>query len=89
MRGEDGVGHCLALALREGAYLEACAADAQCGGGICARIWPAGADACRCFVPCPPGPRFGCAVAPAAPLGLWLVVLARTLSVRRRRDRTR
>lgn len=86
---ETGAGHCLSLALREGAYLESCGSDAQCGGGTCARVWTDGTDACRCFVPCPPAPKYGCATAPAAPLGLWLVVLAGTHWVRRRRDRIR
>lgn len=89
VKDETGAGQCLSLALREGAYLESCASDDQCGGATCARVWTTGADACRCFVPCPPAPKFGCTTAPGAPLGLWLVVLAGRHFVRRRRDRIR
>jgi hypothetical protein len=46
-----------------GAFGETCGDDLACGpGGACARIWPDGADACRCFassIPVPPIPPDG------------------------------
>lgn len=85
-KDEDGAGRCLASALREGDYGAACETDAQCGGGgQCARLWPDGAAACRCFTPCQPAPAFGCAAAPGSGLGVALVALALALRPFRRR----
>ncbi|SEM46841.1 Trypsin [Stigmatella aurantiaca] len=82
----DGApGRCLLPALQEGNYGTACTEDAACGaGGLCARLEPEGADACRCFTPCAaPAPQEatgGCEGMPGpvlpALLG-WLAVRGR------------
>jgi V8-like Glu-specific endopeptidase len=91
------------------AYGALCAHDADCGGGgggagggSCARLWPDGADACRCAQPCagvpPPigggggGGRGGCSLAGHAggsPFAALLVVAAAALMRRRRRAAAR
>jgi V8-like Glu-specific endopeptidase len=84
-------------------YGAECAHDADCGGGQrCARLWPDGADACRCATPCagagppptPPAGGHGCslgggATTPFSTLwALWAATLA-ALATRRRRRRRR
>ncbi|WP_343073257.1 S1 family peptidase [Pyxidicoccus fallax] len=63
---EGGPGRCMLPALQAGDYGASCADDAACGTGVCARLEPDGAEACRCFTPCaapPPDPE------PEAPAG--------------------
>jgi len=61
--GEGAPGRCLLPALQEGDYGGVCTDDVSCGtGGLCARLEPEGAEACRCFTPCappPPAPEWG------------------------------
>ncbi len=88
---EGAPGRCLLPALQEGAYGAACTEDTACGaGGLCARLEPEGAGACRCFTPCGALPvddaqEAGCASAPGPAL-LGLLALAGAL---RRRTRGR
>ncbi|HEX5059394.1 MAG TPA: trypsin-like serine protease [Kofleriaceae bacterium] len=55
--------HCGFAWLGAGSFGAACANDADCGAAParCARVWPDGADACRCFTSSmqPPGPDAG------------------------------
>jgi uncharacterized protein (TIGR03382 family) len=85
--GEAGPGRCVLPGLGDGAYGATCASDAQCGSGTCARLWPEGPDACRCFTPCEGQPGQvggrGCAAAgtgltsAAGLLGLVVALLRR------------
>ncbi len=68
----------------------ACAADAECAGGVCARLWPAGPDACRCAAPSvapppppPPGAGGSCTVS-ARGARLWWALGLALLALRRR-----
>jgi MYXO-CTERM domain-containing protein len=69
-----------------------CAHDSDCGGGgSCARVWPDGADACRCATPCAGGPPMmpgghGCAFAGTPPDSppAWLLPALVALVARRR-----
>lgn len=62
--------------------LASCTTDASCGGDVCARVWPDGADACRCahlaVAPPPPDPGMGsggCSVSRGGPRRAgWLLV---------------
>ncbi len=76
----QGMGRCMLLALREGAFSQACTQDAACGaGGTCARLESDdGADACRCFTPCDaltPATETGCAAGGGPPLALAALLL--------------
>jgi MYXO-CTERM domain-containing protein len=73
-----------------------CAHDADCGsGGSCARLWPDGADACRCAKPCAGGAPptmtggHGCGVGGDAPAPAALMVLLVAIAVARARRRRR
>jgi hypothetical protein len=79
---------CLLVGPAAASYGSACQTSSDCGGQTCARLWPSGADACRCASPCagaPPPPsmkKSGCDIAGAAPrtsplalVPLWLVLL--------------
>lgn len=81
------------------AYGAVCAHDSDCGGGAsCARLWPDGADACRCATSCAGGPPpigggggtgggHGCAVGGDDAGPWWTLVLAlAVIAARRRRD---
>ncbi|MCP3140102.1 trypsin-like serine protease [Pyxidicoccus xibeiensis] len=96
-RGE-GPGRCLLPALQEGDYGTTCTEDAACGtGGVCARLEPEGAGACRCFTPCappPPEPQApsgadagsgGCTSVPSSALLVLLFAWAGVLTSRRQR----
>ena len=77
-------------ALGLGTLGAACDADAQCAGdATCARLWPSGTDACRCFtssLTMPPGDSDGCQANPGTSLGgALLVVLALAFVVAKRR----
>lgn len=79
-----------------------CAHDADCSGGqSCARLWPDGADACRCSQPCAGGPPpktpggGGCGLGGGAPppttataAMVLLVAVAVARALRRRRARS-
>ncbi|ATB29362.1 S1 family peptidase [Melittangium boletus] len=84
---EGEPGRCLLHALQSGDYGASCTGDAQCGSdGLCARLEPEGAEACRCFTPCeppPPDEARGCMSAP----GLGLLVGGMGCSAWRRRLR--
>jgi hypothetical protein len=69
-------------------YGKSCSTDSDCGGSeSCARLWPSGADACRCASPCsgvpkPPSmgtKKSGCSAvgepAAASPWALWSLLL--------------
>ncbi len=85
---EGAHGRCLLPALQQGDYGAPCSEDAACGaGGLCARLEPEGAEACRCFTPCaspPPPDAGGCSSVPGpvALLGL-LALVAWALPIRR------
>lgn len=76
---EGAPGRCLLPALQEGDYGAPCAEDAACGtGGLCARLEPEGAQACRCFTPCEapaPADAGGCTSA-SGPALLGLLAVA-------------
>jgi len=78
--GAGEPGRCLLHALQAGDYGASCTDDASCGvGGLCARLEPEGAEACRCFTSCetpPPDEARGCMGAPGLGLlggvvGVW------------------
>ena len=81
-------GRCLLPALQEGDYGALCTDDAACGtGGLCARLEPEGAEACRCFTPCSapaPADTGGC-TSVAGPALLGLLAVAQWLRRPRRR----
>lgn len=85
---EGAPGRCLLPALQEGDYGAPCTEDAACGtGGLCARLEPEGAQACRCFTPCEapaPADAGGCTSA-SGPGLLGLLALAGWLRGPRRR----
>jgi len=85
---EGAPGRCLLPALQEGDYGAPCTDDAACGrGGLCARLEPEGAEACRCFTPCDapaPADAAGCTSA-AGPALLGLLAVAGWLRGPRRR----
>ncbi|WP_224362821.1 S1 family peptidase [Hyalangium versicolor] len=81
---EGAARRCLLPALQQGDYGAPCTDDAACGtSGLCARLEPAGDDACRCFTPCDSTPlsgEGGCMSTPGAALfGLlaWVLLLTR------------
>lgn len=85
---------CVLPELGRGTFSSACATDAECGpGGACARIWPTGPDACRCFVgeivppPPPPPSGGGCAIGTPAAGSPWLLAVGAALAVATRRPR--
>jgi hypothetical protein len=73
-----------------GSFGDGCTNDAGCGAGRCVRAWPAGADACHCFVSdnppagddsvtsAPPGGCCDTSGGGSATSGLLLLALART-----------
>ncbi|MDY7230129.1 S1 family peptidase [Hyalangium rubrum] len=76
---EGAPGRCLLPALQEGDYGALCTDDASCGtGGLCARLEPEGAEACRCFTPCvtPVAPEAGGCASTRGPALLGLLTLA-------------
>lgn len=68
---------CVLPMIGEGVIGPACETDAQCGEGSCARIWPDGPDACRCFSP-PPAtpPAASCSAIPGRSGGPWMLVVS-------------
>lgn len=79
---------CLLVGPAAASYGSDCQTSSDCGGHACARLWPSGADACRCASPCAGTPtpptmkKSGCELAGAAPgtsplalAPLWLVLL--------------
>jgi len=94
----EGVGRCRVARGETADLTVACTSDAECASGLCARVWPDGADACRCSVPCTSTPKKpggdGCAVAGpgdgsrATLLGV-LVALLSVLGRRRSARRSR
>lgn len=94
---------CVLPGLGAGRFSGACTTDAECGTGLtCARIWPTGPDACRCFAsetmppppPPPPPSTSGCAVVRARVGAPWMLAtlalaLARRRAARRHRRRDR
>lgn len=87
MRCEEDAGgarRCALPGLGPGSFGPPCATDEDCGGTTCARAWPSGPDACRCFarsvgpppLPPPPPDDGGCAVAPSADGTPWLLLVA-------------
>jgi V8-like Glu-specific endopeptidase len=75
---------CLLAGPSVASYGKSCATDSDCSGGAsCARLWPSGADACRCATPCmgapmPPtmGKKSGCGMAGDAASSPWALLLS-------------